>query len=169
MKQVYLIRHAKSSWKDSSLRDIERPLNNRGKRDAPFMAAQMVAKGMQVDSICSSPSKRTQATAQAFATALDYPFEAIEWEAAIYEATATTLMHIIQGWPDHWQTVALFAHNFACTDFANYYADPILDNVPTTGVVHIGFSTKKWVHVNSNNGKVLDFEYPRLYFPKTKK
>jgi phosphohistidine phosphatase len=166
MKQLYLIRHAKSSWKDSSLRDIDRPLNKRGKRDAPFMAAKMLAKGMQVDTICSSPSRRTQATAEAFAEALDYPFDAIQWNRAVYEATATGLMRVIQAWPDNWHTVALFAHNFACTDFANYYADPILDNVPTTGVVHIHFDIQHWAQINLNNGKILDFEHRRLYFPK---
>ncbi|MFK7798237.1 MAG: histidine phosphatase family protein [Aureispira sp.] len=166
MKQLYLIRHAKSSWKDSSLRDIDRPLNKRGKRDAPFMAAKMVAKGMQIDAIYSSPSKRTQTTAHVFAGALEYPFEDIQWDAAVYEATATTLMRLIQTWPDNWHTVALFAHNFACTDFANYYAHPKVDNVPTTGVVHIRFESKHWAQINANNGKVLDFEYPRLYFPK---
>ncbi|MGH1337209.1 MAG: SixA phosphatase family protein [Aureispira sp.] len=166
MKQIYLIRHAKSSWKTLSLNDIDRPLNKRGKRDAPFMAQKMVKKGMQVDAFWASPSKRTQATAHAFALALNYPLEHLHWDKNVYEATASTLLKIIQEWKDDWQKVALFAHNFACTDFANYYALPLLENVPTTGVVHLQFTVSHWSQISKTNGQVLDFEYPRLYFPK---
>ena len=166
MKQLYLIRHAKSSWNNAELTDLERPLNKRGERDAPFMAQKMVQKGMQVDAFCASPSERTKATAQAFAAALDYPLEAIHWDRRIYETTASGLLKVIQQWKEDWQSVALFAHNYACTDLANYYASPSIDNVPTTGVVHLAFDVEHWAEINKNNGKVLDFEYPRLYFPK---
>lgn len=166
MKQLYLIRHAKSSWKNLQLGDMERPLNKRGKRDAPFMAHRMVQKGMLVDAMWASPSKRTQATAQAFAKTLNYPLEKIYWDRKIYEATASTLLTVVQNLENRWQTVALFAHNFACTDFANYYAFPNIENVPTTGVVHLVFDVEHWTQISKTNGQVIDFEYPRLYFPK---
>jgi phosphohistidine phosphatase len=166
MKRLYLIRHAKSSWKNIELRDIERPLNKRGKRDAPFMAQKMAQKGMQVDALVASPSQRTRRTAEAFAAALDYSTESIQWNPRIYEASARELLQIIQQWQTGWQSVALFAHNFACTDLANYYAAMPIENVPTTGVVTILFEVENWAAVRKHNGRVLDFIYPKLYFPK---
>ncbi len=166
MKEIYLIRHAKSSWKQPELSDFDRPLNKRGERDAPFMAQKMVAKGMAIDAIVASPSARTTATAAAFAKALAYPDEAIHWKKEIYEASAATLLQVVQQLEASWQSVALFAHNFACTDWANYYASPPISNVPTTGVVHLSFAVEHWKDIHRNNGQVLDFNYPKLYFPK---
>ena len=112
MKQLYLIRHSKSSWKNPKLTDKERPLNKRGKRDAPFMAKLLADQGMQVDALLASPSKRTAATAFAFAEALKISSEAIQWEETLYEASANTILHLVQGLSPNWQTVALFAHNY---------------------------------------------------------
>ena len=66
MKKLYLIRHAKSSWKDITLDDFDRPLNKRGKTDAPFMAQKLKDKNIYPDIIISSPAKRAKSTAKAF-------------------------------------------------------------------------------------------------------
>lgn len=166
MKTLYLVRHAKSSWKEENLADIDRPLNSRGERDAPFMGKLLYEKGIEPDILISSPAKRTQMTAAAFAEALDYPKNRIKINSKIYEANVQDLFLVIKHWSDELDAVMLFGHNLCYTDFANIYAKPRLDNVPTTGVVAIEFDVNKWKDVSTKNGKVLFFEYPKKYFVK---
>lgn len=167
MKTLYLVRHAKSSWKDMSLHDRDRPLNKRGSRDAPFMGALMHKKGIVPDLLMTSPAKRASTTAKAFADALGYPQNEIVVNPTIYEATVTDLLETIQALDSTKNAVMLFGHNFTYTLFANYYAKPPLDNVPTAAVVAIEFKVTNWKEVTLQNGKLVFFEYPRKYFPKS--
>lgn len=166
MKTVYLVRHAKSSWKKVNLADIDRPLNSRGKRDAPFMGKLLHEKGIKPDLLISSPAKRAKKTAFAFAKAFDYPKSQIQKKAKIYEASVEDLFSVIKECDNDLNSVMLFGHNFTYTEFANLYAKPALDNVPTTGVVAIEFQVNRWNDITTKNGKVLFFEYPKKYFPK---
>ena len=86
MKTIYFIRHAKSSWADMSLRDIQRPLNARGLRDAPFMAKMLKGRGVQLDAIVSSPANRAFTTATYFAEAFGLKSADIIVKQDIYEA-----------------------------------------------------------------------------------
>jgi phosphohistidine phosphatase len=86
MKTLILVRHAKSSWKDRSLPDRMRPLNKRGKRDAPMMGQRLAKRGVDVELMISSPAKRAMATAEAMAEELDYPWDGIVAEERLYEA-----------------------------------------------------------------------------------
>jgi len=166
MKILYLIRHAKSSWKEKELLDINRPLNARGKRDAPFMGNLLYKKGIEPDVLISSPAKRARKTALAFAKALNYPKREIQINPKIYEADVLDLFQVIRYWQNDLNVVLLFGHNFSCTELANVYSRLPIDNVPTTGIVAIEFDITKWKDVTTQNGKVLFFEYPKKYFPK---
>ena len=66
MKTLLIIRHAKSSWDDFSIKDFDRPLNERGKKDAPMMAKRLLKKNISIDTFISSPAKRARKTAEAF-------------------------------------------------------------------------------------------------------
>jgi len=168
MKTIYLVRHAKSSWKNSELKDIERPLNKRGKRDAPFMGQLLQQKGVTTDVMITSPAVRTQTTAKHFAEALQYPLDDIEENADIYEADVAQLFDVIHHIDNKHASAMLFGHNMTYTLFANLYAQPPLDNVPTCGIVCLQFSTSSWAEINRDNGLLLFFEYPKKYFPKKK-
>ena len=162
MKTLYLVRHAKSSWKFSELTDLERPLNKRGKRDAPYMGNLMYEKKILVDAMICSPAQRTLSTALSFAKAMKHPTEKIVLAPEIYEVLADSILETIQKrFNDNWQQVMLFGHNYACTEFANWYAKPILDNVPTCGVVAIDYNIERWNKANKRNGRVRFFEYPK--------
>ena len=166
-KTLIVVRHAKSSWKYPALSDLERPLNKRGKCDAPFMGELMYQKDIKVDVMISSPAQRTLSTALAFAEAMQHPTEKIVLAPEIYEVMADTILEIIQSrFNDSWQQVMLFGHNYACTDFANWYAKPAIDNVPTCGIVAIDYSIEKWSMADKNNGSIRFFEYPKLYTKK---
>ena len=163
MKTIYLIRHAKSSWKDMSLRDYDRPLNKRGLRDAPFMADLLKEKGITPDAIVSSPANRAYTTACYFAKALKIEKENIIKEEDIYEAYHSTVLSIIQKQSDTIDTLLVFGHNPAFTNLANLFTKNYIDNVPTCGIVEIAASIKSWAELNEENGKVVNFLYPKLY------
>jgi len=165
MKIVYFIRHAKSSWKDMSLRDFDRPLNKRGKRDAPFMAAKLRAFGVKPDAIITSPANRAITTATHFAKALAISPQNMLQEAGIYEAYARTVLQILQAQSNNFETLLVFGHNPAFTMIANMFKGGAhIDNVPTCGIVKIVSDKKKWEDFTPKNGMVTEFHFPKQYF-----
>lgn len=162
MKTVYLVRHAKSSWADMSLPDRERPLNKRGLRDAPFMAQLLEGKGLATPHIISSPAKRAWDTAAYFAKELNV--KEVQSVERIYGAGPTDLLDIIAALPDEQQQVMLFGHNPTMTTLANLFSEDYIANVPTCGILHIEAATEKWADFNVDNGKLVNFHYPKQYF-----
>lgn len=164
MKTVYFIRHAKSSWKEQGLRDIDRPLNSRGKRDAPFMAKLLRGKDIQVDQLVSSPANRARSTAKYFAEAFDIKESDILIMKDIYEAHPSTILRIIRSFSNDWKTVLIFGHNPTFTDVVNFFADRYIHNVPTCGIVQIEAAIDDWKNFDENAGKLKAFHYPKQYF-----
>jgi phosphohistidine phosphatase len=162
MKTLYLTRHAKSSWKNPELSDIERPLNKRGKRDAPFMGNILKEQGVKPDILISSPAVRARKTAVAIAKNIDYPKSKILIDENIYESSSSDLIKIIQGIDDKYNSVMMFGHNPAFTMLNNYLTDSYIDNIPTCGVVGIHFNSS-WKKIGSEAGKTIFFIYPKLF------
>lgn len=163
MKTVYFVRHAKSSWKDGSLRDFDRPLNKRGLRDAPFMANLMKEKGIQPDAIISSPANRAYTTATYFAKALGIEENQIIKEEEIYEAYYSTVLSIVQKQAKNIDILVVFGHNPAFTNLANLFTRNYIDNVPTCGIIEISANIEKWSELNEETGNVVNFLYPKKY------
>lgn len=163
MKTLYLIRHAKSSWDYPELSDFERPLNQRGLRDAPFMGMLLREKRIKPDLFLSSPAKRAVMTARLFASAMDYDLEKIVAEPRIYEASRDTLLDVARALPDELESVALFCHNPAVTDLANYLTDKRLDNIPTSGVFSVAFDSPTWRALGQGKGVFQFFLYPKKF------
>jgi len=164
MKTVYLIRHAKSSWKDPSLDDIDRPLNKRGLRDAPFMAKLLKGRGVDPDRLLSSPAKRAQLTTAYFAEAFGVAPSGIEIRQEIYEAFPEDIMKLIQSLPDELATVLIFGHNPTFTSLANKFTEEYIANIPTCGIVHLQADTASWKQFDERSGRVRAFYYPKQYF-----
>jgi len=163
MKTLYLIRHAKSSWGDLSLSDFDRPLNERGKRNAPFMGKIIRSKGIKPDLIVSSPAKRAYSTAKKIAKEIGYKTENIKTESSIYEADVRTLLKVVNELSANAKTVMLFGHNPGFTDFTNYLSGANISNIPTCGMVCIRFSTSKWEEISRDTGTFTEFDYPKNY------
>ena len=157
IKKLYLLRHAKSSWKDFSIKDFDRALNSRGKKDAPFMAELMASKGVHPDIILSSPAKRTQCTAQHFSEKLHTD---IVYHDAIYEASTSTLKEIIKEAFRHHDEIMLVGHNPALTMLSNSLTSHQIDNIPTAGIVGFEFKIETIERVKTT---MLFFEYPKKY------
>lgn len=164
MKTLYLIRHAKSSWADSSLRDKDRPLNNRGLRDAPFMAKMLKGRGVQADAIISSPANRAFTTATYFAKELGIEKKDIIKEEDIYEAYTEEIHSIIHRLPNTFETVLLFGHNPTFTSVANQFTQNYIANVPTCGIIQIESSVDSWAEFTPDKASLSAFYYPKQYF-----
>lgn len=164
MKTIYFVRHAKSSWDKPTLRDIDRPLNKRGLRDAPFMAKLMRSKGARPGLLLSSPAARAIATARFFAEALGYPDERIEQNNKIYEAYPEDIMEIIQELPDDHEAAMLVGHNPTLTTVANMFSDDYIANLPTCAVVQVDAEVGHWRDFREGKGKISGLFFPKQFF-----
>ncbi|HMX40664.1 MAG TPA: histidine phosphatase family protein [Saprospiraceae bacterium] len=161
MRNLYLIRHAKSSWDTPGLRDFNRPLNERGLHDAPRMAKLLAKEGVQPDLIISSPAKRALTTALFFAEAFGMPEEQVAREQDIYEASVRDLLRVISALPDAAHTVLLFGHNNTLTDVANLFTEDFIENVPTCGIVRIESGAPTWREFYEGNSEVRTCFFPK--------
>src|SRR5688572_26380636 len=117
MKRVIIVRHAKSSWDDASLPDFERPLNERGKHDAPMMAKRLLEKKVEIDAFISSPAKRAKRTASLFAKEFGQDKDDLILVDALYHAAPEEFYNAIENAPAKAKTIAIFSHNPGITDF----------------------------------------------------
>lgn len=163
MRELILVRHAKSSWKHENLPDFERPLNKRGKRDAPLMASILGKESGKPDLIMSSPATRAISTAKIIARVIDYPFDKIKKEIKIYHAEEIELFKIIRKLSDKYQKVLLIGHNPGLTDLYNMLCNSPIENIPTCGIVNLKFPLTKWEDLIRKSGSLSYFEYPKKY------
>ncbi len=164
MKNVYFIRHAKSSWENSSLSDIERPLNKRGLRDAPFMAKMLKNKNAQPDLIISSPANRALTTAKFFATEMNLSDEKIAIKNIIYGAYPEDVLGLIKKLDDTINTILVFGHNPTFTSLVNRFTEDYIANVPTCGIVKVTADINSWSKFGKANTMLTEFYYPKQYF-----
>ncbi len=161
MKTLFLIRHAKSSWKDISLDDFDRPLNKRGKKDAPLMGELLKIQNIKPDIIYSSPAKRTKNTVKIIADKIGYK-NPIKFEPKIYETSFSTLKDIISSIDDAHNLVFLFGHNPSLNIFAEKFCS-FYENIPTCGIVVLKFSCDSWKEISSKNCELEAFDFPKKY------
>ena len=155
-KILYIARHAKSSWKDMSLSDFERPLNTRGKRDAPFMANHLKEKGITPDLILSSPAKRAKKTAKHYHEALGGE---LRFDESIYESSTMNLYTLVKEAFQSVDNIMIVGHNPGFSALNDMLSDKSIYNIPTAAVVGIEFKDV----VAAHKGKQVFFEYPKKY------
>ena len=163
MKTIYLVRHAKSSWKYPNLDDFERPLNKRGRKNAPFMGAILKKLKVAPDLIISSPANRASTTARIIAYNINYALEKIQYSESIYEFSANALIDVIEHLDDDIKKAMLVGHNPALTDLANYIGDTPISNIPTSGVFCADLDITSWAKISDSCGELKFFEYPKKH------
>ena len=161
VKTLILVRHAKSDWRNPGLDDFDRPLNERGKKDAPAMAQRLVDKKIKIDAFISSPAKRAAKTAKFFAEAFNRKKESIIFKEKLYLAETATFFSVITAADNSFETIAIFSHNYGITDFANMLTDVRIDNIPTCGVFGIKAECNKWVDFKEAKKEFWFFDYPK--------
>lgn len=163
MKTLYLVRHAKSSWDYPDLKDSDRPLNKRGKRDAPFMAKLMRNNKEAPDIIVSSPAVRAYEIAKEIAKGADIDKKDIIKDERLYMADTDDFTDVIKETKNKYKNLMLVGHNYGITYFANKISDADIDNIPTSGIVRIDFKADDWKEVAGQKGNMIFFEYPKKY------
>jgi len=163
VKILYLVRHAKSSWKYADLDDFERPLNKRGRRNAPLMGSILKKLEAKPDLIISSPAIRASMTARIISEQINYSLENIQYDESVYAASENELLHIIAEIDDQVTKAMVIGHNPGLTSLANLVGDSPISNIPTSGACCIELSISSWANIWKHHGKLKFFEFPKKY------
>jgi phosphohistidine phosphatase len=161
MMTLYLIRHAKSSWENPDLSDFDRPLNDRGRKDAPRMGKRLKEREIVPDLMVSSPAKRALTTCKEIASALGYDEPRIKKDQRIYHADEDVLISVLSELSDTQKVVMLFGHNPGFTYFANILFNAHIINIPTCGVVAGQLKIKSWEEIRAGCGELEFFDFPK--------
>lgn len=160
MKTLLLLRHAKSSWSDSSLSDHERPLNNRGQEAAPRMGQLIREMDLIPDLILSSTAVRARTTAALIAENSGYAGP-IELKKNLYEANAERLVQEIAKTDDDHARVMVVAHNPGMDELLACLTR-VDEHMPTASLAQISLPLDNWYDLGiSTKGKLVQLWRPR--------
>jgi phosphohistidine phosphatase len=160
MKKLVFIRHAKSSWDDPYLNDHERPLAERGLRDAPRMAQRLKKRDIKVDAMVSSNAARAKSTALITAENLHFPKDSIKFTDKLYMASANSILSEIKKTKNNVDALLVFGHNPGFNDIIDHLGGEI-DNLPTAGQFGFKLDINNWEDISPKKAKVWFFDYPK--------
>ncbi len=163
MKTLCIIRHAKSDWKDPALNDFERPLNKRGKKNAPLMGKLLSSAHLFPDIILSSPAVRARMTAEMIAEKVGYDADAIVYDEALYLADRSDIERVLKNVSPSYNAVFIVGHNPGLTLFAEYISGYSIGNIPTCGIVTVSLKEESWQRIGKDAAVLVSFEYPKKY------
>jgi len=158
IKKLYLVRHAKSSWKHY-VSDIKRPLKKRGQNDAELVAKHTKELFVNPDIVLCSPSERTVQTSEIFINSWELNTSEYYLKTDLYDFSGEGLIKTIKQCNDTVNILMIFAHNFAVTDFVNTFGTIDINSVPTCGFVVIDFEIDSWK--NLDKGKTVYKVFPK--------
>ena len=161
MKILTIVRHAKSSWNDTSLSDRKRPLNKRGERDAPIMGKRISDHGIRPSLIVTSPATRAWKTAKIIAHELNYPKEFLQREDHLYLASRDEILDIIVAQDNGFNNLMVVGHNPGLTDLVNFLQPGLTINLPTAGVVSVQFDQDNWNFFERPVTELLVHDWPK--------
>jgi phosphohistidine phosphatase len=161
MKQLVLIRHAKSEESNAATKDFDRSLNPRGFSDAPKMGLRLREHGEHPQFVISSPAERARLTAEFVLEQVGFATENIHWEEEVYEASARILMHVVNNISEEYDTVWMFGHNPGFTYLAEYLTGEAIGNIPTCGVYAMTFEVGSWAEVSQHTATRKFYMYPK--------
>ncbi|OUU78579.1 MAG: hypothetical protein CBC38_06885 [Gammaproteobacteria bacterium TMED78] len=165
MKTVTLIRHAKSDWSKSILKDHDRDLAERGERDIFKIANIILNKGISPDLIMTSSALRAKKTAEIFSAVISYKVDKIKIKEQLYLADHLTIINEIVTQDEKIKNIILFGHNPGFTDAVNFFHNKNnqLDNLPTSGAVAFEFNCSSWSYIKKAKADFIYFEYPKKF------
>jgi len=161
MKKLIIVRHAKSSWDFPELSDYDRPLNRRGKKNAPEMGKRLASRGILPDMIISSPAKRAAATAKRIAMEIGYSIKDIKKEPLFYHGSMNDIINVVKSSSNKISTLMIFGHNPDLTTVTNSLTGSDIYNIPTCGIAEIDFDISAWNEIEKNIGTLVNFDYPK--------
>ena len=162
MKNLYLIRHAKSDWSDVTQSDFDRGLNKRGQKAIFTMADALLEHGVMPDLILSSSAKRAKLTATGLANEMGYNGK-IKYIDALYMAEPQEVISMIKEIKDKYESVFIVGHNPETTELTDLMLDEYIDNVPTLGIVAFELPIEQWGKYKPEKARLDFFIYPKMY------
>jgi phosphohistidine phosphatase len=162
MKQLFIIRHAKSEWDFAGITDFDRPLSTRGHHDAPKMGEIFSNLFPTIDLILSSSAQRAFSTAQYFAKDLRIDENAIVQKNSLYHANQNTILNIIRTIDNKYDSVCLFGHNPGLSDLvASFLNEYLFAEIPTCGIVRLVLHGNKWANFNTSTVTLEKYWFPK--------
>ncbi|KIM07224.1 MAG: histidine phosphatase [Sulfurovum sp. FS08-3] len=162
MKTLYLVRHAKSSWKDAKLSDFERGLSRQGKKDLQSMSSYIALSKVESNLVLSSCALRAQLSIDAIVNKLEYSGK-IHYINELYREKPKTLLNVIALQDDQYDKMMVMGHNPELTELANIFLKENINKLPTLGLIEIKFDTDKWEDVIEAQGKLGLLLYPNQF------
>jgi len=162
-KTITLIRHAKSTWNQPTLSDFDRPLNKRGKSDAPLMGEILKRQNIEFDIVLSSPAERAITTAKAICHATGYAEERIEQNHDLYLASAAEIIEIVHSVDDSFNRIAVVCHNPGLTVLGNVLSNLRIDNMPTCSIAIFEADIDSWKSLKPASCRTIDFLFPKRF------
>ncbi len=161
MKTLYIVRHAKSSWKYEGIKDIDRPLKKRGIQDAHMLSRILKQKIERPDVFVSSSANRALHTGIIFCDTFGYPFSNFKINRSLYSFSDGYLIKTIKALDDGFSSAIIFSHNHGINEFVNTFGSKSIENVPTCGVVGIRIKTNHWKSIKK--GETFLVEFPKFH------
>lgn len=160
MKTLLILRHAKSSWANMQLTDYERPLNNRGKRDAPRMGKLLREQDLMPDLILTSSAERALATAEAVALASDYEQE-IKYTRSFYHADPEPYIEALQQLDDSYERVMVIGHNPGIEELVEELTG-LWERMPTAALAQVALPINHWHELDEEiTGELVNLWRPK--------
>jgi phosphohistidine phosphatase len=161
MKTLYLARHAKSSWDDPNVEDVDRPLKTNGVQDAYFMGAHLKSKGVSPQAIITSHAARALNTAIIFASQLQFPVEQIKIFRKIYESSPAEIMEAISSIDNQTESIMVFGHDPSLTKLVLMLTGKEPEKIPTSAVAAIELDIVNWNELSGASGNLAFLEKPK--------
>ncbi|MDR5698646.1 SixA phosphatase family protein [Agromyces aerolatus] len=160
MKTLLIVRHAKSDWGHAGLTDHDRPLNERGRRDAPRMGRRLADRGAVPQRIRSSTALRARTTAAAIAEELDVAEASVELDATMYATSVDHLFEVIEELDDAADVVMLVGHNPEFSELVARLTDEFVE-LPTCAVAEVRLPVEHWADASAADGELVGVETPK--------
>jgi phosphohistidine phosphatase len=160
MKTLILVRHAKSSHSFGLSSDFDRPLNERGFREAADMGKKLFKKKIPIDKFVSSPAVRAKTTAELFVSEYDLKVKEILFIPSLYSASPENFTELVETLDDACHSIALFSHNPGITEFAGSLTPTPIDHMPTCSVFAVNAPVDSWKDFEESEKSFLFFYKP---------
>lgn len=159
MKTIYIVRHAKSSWKYESVKDHDRPLKERGINDAHLLSKKLVKKIERPSVFISSSANRALHTGIIFCDNFGFPLANLQISKQLYSFSDGYLVKTVMALDDSFNSAIVFSHDHGINTFVNKFGDKKIEHVPTCGIIGIQFKEKHWKNIKK--GKTILFDFPK--------
>jgi phosphohistidine phosphatase len=168
MKRLAVLRHAKSSWDDPNLKDLDRPLNGRGRKSAKAVGRELKRRNMRFDFVIASPARRVRETLDELVKGFGGMLE-VHFDDRIYETSEETLLEIVRDLPDDVQHSLLAGHNPGLErliiglthDDDRGLRSHIAHKFPTGAVAVVNLPASSWAGVATGSGEIGELILPR--------